>query len=88
MGARFQQHAAVEAAPLEDEVILFHPDVNQFCVLNRASSVIWARLEQPATAEEVAAEVCARFEVTEPVALRDVERALGQMVDFGVIARV
>ena len=89
MSDRFQQNAAVEAVSLEDEAILFHPDLNQFCILNRTASVIWSRIAEPATSAEIAAEVSARFAaVTEADAQPDVEDTLRQMADLQLISRV
>jgi hypothetical protein len=89
MGARYQQNAVVEAVSLQDEVILFQPELNQFCILNHTASVIWARLAQPATSEEISTEVRVQFaDVTEDDALHDVEQALRQMVDQQLITRV
>jgi hypothetical protein len=89
VSVRFQQDAAVEAAPLEDEIILLHPETNQFCILNRTASVIWSQVAQPATSEEIAAAVSTQFEgVTEADALRDVEETLRQMVDLRFIKPV
>ena len=89
MVQRFQQDSAVEGAPLEDEMILYHPDASEFCTLNQTASVIWSRVEQPATVEEIVAEVSARFAgVTEAQALHDVEEALRQMIDLHLVARV
>jgi hypothetical protein len=89
MSDRFQQNAAVEAVSLEDEAILFHPDLNQFCILNRTASVIWSRIAEPATREEIMAEVSARFAaVTEAEAQPDVEDALQKMAELQLITRV
>ena len=43
----YQQGVGIESAPLRDEVILFHPSSNKFCVLNRTSSFIWSELKSP-----------------------------------------
>ena len=89
MSVRFQQDASVEVAPLEDELILLHPETNQFCVLNRTASAIWAQVAQPATSEEIAAAVTSQFEgVTEADALRDVEETLRQMAELRFITPV
>lgn len=89
MGDRFQQNAAVEAAPLEDEVILLDPETNQFCILNRTASAIWSRAAQPATREEIAADLSAQFAgVTEADALRDVDDTLRQLIDLRLVTRV
>ncbi len=87
--ARYQQNAAVEAAALQDEVILLDPDTNQFCILNQTASAIWSRVAQPATTEEIAAELSAQFAgITEATALDDVEETLRQMVDLKLVTRV
>jgi len=89
MSDRFQQNAAVEAVSLEDEAILFHPELNQFCILNRTASAIWSRIAEPATSAEIATEVSARFAaVTEADAQPDVEDTLRQMADMQLITRV
>jgi hypothetical protein len=89
MTDRYQQNPSVEAAALEDEVILLDPETNQFCILNHTASVIWSRVAQPATSEEIAAEVSAQFAgVTEVDALRDVEEALRQLEERRLITRV
>jgi Coenzyme PQQ synthesis protein D (PqqD) len=89
MSDRFQQRGIIEAAPLEDGMILLDPDTNQFSVLNQTASAIWARVAQPATSEEIAAEITSRFaEVTETDARSDVDEALRQMVERKLITRV
>jgi hypothetical protein len=89
MSDRYQQRATIEAAPLEDGVILLDPETNEFSVLNQTASAIWARVAQPATSEEIATEIAAQFaEVTSAAARSDVEAALRQMVERKLITRV
>jgi hypothetical protein len=89
MTDRFAQNTSVEAAALEDEVILLDPETNQFCILNRTASAIWSRVAQPATSAEIAAELCEQFaDVTEAAALDDVEETLRQMLDLRLVTRV
>jgi hypothetical protein len=89
MSDRYQQRAAIEAAPLEDGMILLDPETNEFSVLNQTASAIWARVAQPATSDEIAREIAARFaEVTAAAARSDVEEALRQMVERKLITRV
>jgi hypothetical protein len=88
MTVRYQQNPAVEAAELEDEVILLDPDSNQFCILNRTASAIWSRVAKPATSAEIAADLSAQFEgVSEADALRDVEEALRQMAELRFVTQ-
>ena len=89
MSDRYQQRAAIEAAPLEDGMILLDPETNEFSVLNQTASAVWTRVAQPATSEEIATEIAAQFaEVTAAAARSDVEAALRQMVERKLITRV
>jgi hypothetical protein len=89
LSVRFQQNPAVEAAPLEDEVILLDPETNQFCILNRTASAIWEQTAQPATSEEIAAQISERFaEVSEADALKDVTATLQQLIDLRLVQQV
>ena len=86
MSIQFQQNSIVEAAPLQDEAILFHPQRNKFCLLNRTSSFIWSHLQKPTTAEQIAEKVSAGFqEVTVTEALRDVDSVLQEMLSLGLV---
>jgi hypothetical protein len=89
MSRKYQQDTAVEAEYLQDEMILFHPQSNQFYILNHTASVIWSRLAQPATTEEIAAEISTQFAgVTAVDALQGAEQALQQMIDQQLITQV
>ena len=86
MTLRFQQSPGIESAPLQDEVILFHASSKKFCVLNRTSSLIWSRLKEPATAEDIARDVADSFRgVTSTEAVRDVNSMIGKMASLGLI---
>ena len=85
---RYQQIATVEAAPLEDGMILLDPDTNQFSVLNQTATAIWTRVAQPATSEEIVAEIRARFEEVGSAVASDVEETLRQMVERRLIKQV
>jgi gamma-glutamyl:cysteine ligase YbdK (ATP-grasp superfamily) len=88
MNDRYQQRPTVEAAPLEDGMILLDPQTNQFSVLNKTASAIWARVAKPATSEEIVAEIRENFAEVDGSVLSDVEEALRQMVERGLITRV
>ena len=82
----FQHNSAVEAAPLQQDTILFHPGLNRFCVLNRTSSFIWSRLGSPASPAQIADELSATFEGVTPVeALRDVTEALRTLQELDLV---
>ena len=85
---RYRQRPTVEAAPLEDGMILLDPETNQFSVLNQTASAIWVSVAQPATGEEIAAEIRERFAEVDSGVLSHVEETLRQMVERGLITRV
>ena len=81
MEQRFRRNPIVELAPLDEEVILFHPEANRFVVLNGTGSFLWGLLEAPHTPSNLAKAVCGQFAAVEFLdALRDVEELLEQMV--------
>jgi len=89
MSKRFRQSVGIESAPLQDELILFHSQTNKFCVLNCTSSFIWSQLQRPVSDEEIAQQLGQRFGgVTASDALRDVDLALKEMLDLGLIVDV
>ncbi len=89
MASSFRRTAGIEAAPLQDEIILFHGPSNKFCVLNRTSSFIWSQLAEPATSEGIAARMGASFKgVTPSEAMSDVDAALKEMLALGLIVGV
>ena len=72
---RFHRNPGIEIAPLQSETVLFNPNNNKFCVLNKSAALIWETLDQPRTVGELASELCTRFEVGEDLALQDAEDA-------------
>jgi hypothetical protein len=76
-GALIQQSTEVEAAPLQHEMLLFHPKSNRFCILNRTSSFIWNTIKSPMSPEQIADKLSASFSGISPAdALKDVEAPL------------
>jgi Coenzyme PQQ synthesis protein D (PqqD) len=88
MNDRYQQCPTVEAAPLEDGMILLDPETSQFSVLNPTATAIWTSVAKPATSEEIVAEIRARFEEVDGSVVSDVEETLRQMVERKLIKRV
>ena len=85
---RYQQIPTVEAAPLEDGVILLDPETNQFSVLNQTAAAIWAKVAQPATTQEIVEDIRARFEEVSGGVVSDVEGTLREMVERRLIKQV
>ena len=85
---RYQQIPTIEAAPLEDGMILLDPDTNQFSVLNQTATAIWSRVAQPATSEEIVAEIHAGFDEVGGAVASEVEETLRQMIERRLIKQV
>jgi hypothetical protein len=88
MPAFYQQNSGIETAPLQDEVILFHPSSGKFFVLNRTSSFIWSNLREPSTPEEISDKMKNSFRKTEEANLVvEVDTVLQEMVSQGLIVK-
>ena len=80
MNSEFIQAPNIEVAPMHGETVLFQPDSNKFCLLNQTAALVWSMLEKPVTADAMAAEICDRYDGTEPAkVLQDVREVLERM---------
>lgn len=85
----FQRNPLVEAAPLQDETLLFHAQTRAFCVLNRTAAFLWTCLAEPSSAERLAVQLGESFEgVVAEDALRDVQHTLQEMQSLELIVTV
>jgi Coenzyme PQQ synthesis protein D (PqqD) len=76
----YRRSSAIEMAPLQEETILFDPQNNKFCLLNRTAAFIWNQLATPAASETVGAKLCKSFSgVALENAVRDARGALEEM---------
>jgi hypothetical protein len=83
MTTAYIRNSTIEMAPLQNETILFDPDQNRFCVLNRAASFIWNQLASAQTPDSLAAEICGGFSgVSIDVALPDANRAVQELLSL------
>ncbi|MEO8635453.1 MAG: HPr-rel-A system PqqD family peptide chaperone [Gemmatimonadales bacterium] len=83
----YRRNASIEASPMQGESLLFDPSTNRFCLLNGTAALVWDRLAQPATVEQLAAELCLRFDVPEPARVeQDVRAALERFTELALIA--
>jgi hypothetical protein len=76
----YRRSPVIEMAPLQEETILFDPQKNQFCLLNRTASFIWKELATPTSSEVLGAKICENLSgVALDNAIRDSNGALEQM---------
>jgi sterol desaturase/sphingolipid hydroxylase (fatty acid hydroxylase superfamily) len=86
VSTRYRRNPQVEAAPMEDETILYNPGPNRFCVLNRAAASVWQGLEGSASAAELGATLRARHpEVADGSAERDVIALLDRLAELELV---
>lgn len=65
---------------MHGETVLFSPDSNKFCLLNPTAALVWSMLENPVTADAMAAEICSRYDGAEPAqVLQDVQEVIDRM---------
>ncbi len=78
--SEYIQAPNIEVAPMHGETVLFNPDTNKFCLLNRTAALVWTMLSQPVSTDLVAQEICGKFEGADPSAVRkDVEEVISHM---------
>lgn len=89
MTTRYARSAAAEAAPMQDETIIFHAERNQFCVLNHTAAFLWEQLSSPQTPEELATGLRTTYtDVSAEGAMVDVQAALRDLEALALITTV
>jgi Coenzyme PQQ synthesis protein D (PqqD) len=82
----YRRSPAIEMAPLQEETILFDPQKNKFCLLNRTASFIWNQLARPSSPDALGARICESFSgVALENAVRDASGALEEMRSLNFI---
>jgi PqqD family protein of HPr-rel-A system len=88
MSALFVRNQSIEAAPLQQELMLFSAATKKFCVLNPSAAHIWARLEQPRTEDELVASLCEQFNAANREAVeQDVRGVLGLLESLDLVSK-
>lgn len=61
MSVKYTRAAGVDIAPMKEQMVLFNPQSNQFCVLNKTAAVVWEMLETPQSLEQLVTALIDRF---------------------------
>ena len=86
MSLVYRRCPTIEMAPLQDETILFDPQKNQFCLLNRTAAFLWNQLATPASPHALGVKLCENVSaVTLEDAVRDANSALQEMRSLNVV---
>jgi hypothetical protein len=58
---KYTRANGVDIAPMKDQMVLFNPHSNQFCVLNRTAAIVWELLETPRSIDEISIKLVENF---------------------------
>jgi hypothetical protein len=86
-GCQYVALPGLEAAPLENGAVLYHPHTKKFIMLNRSAALIWSELATPKTLDQLVANVCFAFpDVDASIAANDVNTALDQLQSLELVS--
>lgn len=86
-GASYVALQGLEAAPLENGLVLYHPQSKKFIMLNRSAALIWGELTTPKTRDQLIQRVCAAFpDVDVVVASSDVSATLDRLSELELVS--
>lgn len=82
----YRRAISVEAAPMQNETILYNATTKGFCVLNPSAAMVWNSLETPQSADVLAAQLCHAFRgVSTAQAIEDVELVLTEFKSLSLV---
>jgi len=85
----YQQNPAAETAPMGAGLVVLEPNGRKFCALNATSTLIWTRLKEPASVEQLAQHIVDNYQgINEPDARRDAEVILQEMTALAIVIPV
>ena len=85
----YKQNPAAEIAPLGQGLVVLEPHSRKFFALNGSARVVWERLKEPASVDQVADHLLSVFEgVTADSARQDVAAIVGEMAALGVVLKI
>lgn len=70
---------------VDSGLALLDPSSNTYFLLNRTGAVIWNKLEQESTLDEICAEVADKFDIAAEACRDDVESLLASMQGKGFL---
>jgi len=81
-----RRNPEIEQAELNNELLLLNNKSNRFFVMNAAAAVIWEKLAQSVSEQDLVGELCNRFRgVTPDQALSDVKETVTSMRELDLI---
>ncbi len=87
MSDEFIRCKDVEVIEIEGEFVILHVIDYKVTKLNSIGGYIWALLEQRMTREKIVARLRRQYDVSVPIASRDVALFLDELVRIGLVER-
>jgi len=84
---RFRQARRTASRVIDGSAFVVAIDQQNLLELNEVGTLLWERLEEPATVEGLVAAVAEEFDVQDDVARQDVQAFLDKLLERGVIVR-
>ena len=82
----YKRNPAAETAPLGKGLMVLEPKERRFCALNATSSLIWAKLNEAVSEEQLATHIVSNYQgIGEADALRDVREIIAEMSSLGIV---
>jgi hypothetical protein len=83
---RIRKNPKIEEAPLQGELMLFDPATSRFFVLNRTMAYVWRQCDSVPAINALIDGLQEEFaEVEADAARKDVERALQELMEAGLV---
>ncbi|PLK42216.1 PqqD family peptide modification chaperone [Emticicia sp. TH156] len=76
----------IESNILGDELVIMNVETGKYITLNNIATVIWEKLEQPTTAENLIQHLISRFDVNEDQCARETYAFLEKLKEQGLIS--
>jgi hypothetical protein len=86
MDTTLRRNGGILHAPVgDDELVMLSIDAGRYYSVNAVARRLWELLDEPRTAAELSAAICAEFEVDADTCRTDVERFVSEMMDNGLV---
>jgi hypothetical protein len=73
------------SAPVDDEIVIFNPDHDNYLGLDRIGRAVWELIEKPQRVSDLCVRLSADFEATPDVIAADVLHFLTETADEGIV---
>jgi hypothetical protein len=77
--ARYKQAENITWRRVENELVLLNLDTSDYFTLNEIGGIIWERLGEGATIEDIQDKICQEYEVTAAQANKDITTLIAKL---------